>query len=86
VPNEETPWPFLLMIGDDASKPDLEAAARLSGSLSHVFELRRCRTRGVMLIRPDGYVAYAAHGRLAEGLQSVSALLDRQIVCHRGAA
>jgi 2-polyprenyl-6-methoxyphenol hydroxylase-like FAD-dependent oxidoreductase len=74
---------FLLMIGDDARKPDLEAAARLAGSWSHVLELRPGGRRGLMLIRPDGYVAYAARGDLATGLQSVRALLERQIVRDR---
>jgi 2-polyprenyl-6-methoxyphenol hydroxylase-like FAD-dependent oxidoreductase len=71
---------FLLMIGDDASKQDLEAAAHLTGSLAHVLELRRSRTPGLMLIRPDGYVAYAARGGLLPALQSIGALLERQIV------
>lgn len=70
---------FLLMAGDDVPKPDLDAAARLAGSLSHVVELRRSRTRGLMLIRPDGYVAYASNGSRPAGLQSVSTLLERQI-------
>ena len=69
---------FLLLLGDDAAKPDLEAAVRLAGSWSHVLELRRGRTRGLMLIRPDGYAAYA--GNLSAGLQSVRSLLERQII------
>jgi 2-polyprenyl-6-methoxyphenol hydroxylase-like FAD-dependent oxidoreductase len=75
---------FLLVIGDDAPKPDVEAATRLAGSSSHVLELRRGRTRGLMLIRPDGYVAYAANGSFPAGLQSVSMLIERQIVRDRG--
>jgi 2-polyprenyl-6-methoxyphenol hydroxylase-like FAD-dependent oxidoreductase len=71
---------FLLLLGDDAAKPDLEAAALLAASWSHVLELRRGRTRGLMLIRPDGYVAYVARDSLSAGLQSVQSLLERQIV------
>jgi 2-polyprenyl-6-methoxyphenol hydroxylase-like FAD-dependent oxidoreductase len=71
---------FLLLLGDDAAKPDLEAAALLAASWSHVLELRRGRTRGLMLIRPDGYLAYVARGSLSAGLQSVQSLLERQIV------
>ena len=71
---------FLLLLSDDAPKPDLEAAARFAGSWSHVLELRRGRISGLMLIRPDGYTAYAASGRLSAALQSVHSLLERQIV------
>jgi 2-polyprenyl-6-methoxyphenol hydroxylase-like FAD-dependent oxidoreductase len=71
---------FLLLLGDDASKPDLEVAEGLAGSWSHVLELRRGRTSGFMLVRPDGYVAYTARGGLSAGLQSVHSLLDRQLV------
>jgi len=74
---------FLLLVGDDAPKPDLEPATRLAAAWSHVLELRRGRTSGLMLIRPDGYVAYAARGDLSEGLQSVHSLLERQIVPYR---
>jgi 2-polyprenyl-6-methoxyphenol hydroxylase-like FAD-dependent oxidoreductase len=45
---------FLLMVDDDASRPDLDAAARVAGAWPHVLELRRGRGRGLMLIRPDG--------------------------------
>ena len=67
------------MAGDDVPGPDLEAAARLAGSLSLVVELRRSRTRGLKLIRPDGYVAYASNGSRPAALQSVKTLLERQI-------
>jgi 2-polyprenyl-6-methoxyphenol hydroxylase-like FAD-dependent oxidoreductase len=73
---------FLLMVGDDAPKPDVEAAARLAGSLSHVLELRRRKAGGLMLIRPDGYVAHAARGGLPAALQSIGALVERQIARH----
>jgi len=75
---------FLLLVGDDAPKPDLEPATRLAAAWSHVLELRRGRTSGLMLIRPDGYIAYAARGDLSAGMQSVHALLERQIVPYRG--
>jgi hypothetical protein len=71
---------FLLLLGDDAPKQDLEVAEGLAGSWSHVLELRRGRTSGLMLVRPDGYVAYAARGGLSAGRQSVHSLLERQIV------
>jgi hypothetical protein len=70
---------FLLLVGDNTAEPDLEAAARFSGSWSHVLELRRGKTSNLMLIRPDGYVAYVARGGLSAGLQSVHSLLERQI-------
>ena len=71
---------FLLMLGNDAPKRDLEVAARLAQAFSHVLELRRSGRRGLTLIRPDGYVAYAADGNILAALQSVRTLLEQQIV------
>jgi 2-polyprenyl-6-methoxyphenol hydroxylase-like FAD-dependent oxidoreductase len=69
---------FLLMVGNDASVGDVEAAARLAGSLSDVLEMRRSDRRGLTLVRPDGYVAYAARTGLPSGLNAVRTLLARQ--------
>jgi 2-polyprenyl-6-methoxyphenol hydroxylase-like FAD-dependent oxidoreductase len=71
---------FLLMLDHDAPKPVMDAATRLAGSLSDVLELRRSERRGLMLIRPDGYVACTAEGDLAAGLASAQTLLERQLV------
>jgi 2-polyprenyl-6-methoxyphenol hydroxylase-like FAD-dependent oxidoreductase len=71
---------FLLVLGNDAPKPAHEAAAGLAATFSHVVELRRSRRRGLTLVRPDGYLAYAATADPLAALQSVRTLLERQIV------
>jgi len=70
---------FLLFLSSSADPTTREAAQRLAGSLSDVVELRFNPQEGIMLVRPDGYVAYSEHGR--EGLAaltSVRELLERQ--------
>jgi hypothetical protein len=53
-------------------------AARLADLLSDVLEMRRSDRPGLTLIRPDGYVAYAARSGLPSGLKAVRTLLARQ--------
>ncbi len=71
---------FLLMLGNDPLEPDLGAAARLAESFSHIVELRRSKGRGLMLIRPDGYAAYAASSNPSVALRSVRTLLEQHTV------
>jgi 2-polyprenyl-6-methoxyphenol hydroxylase-like FAD-dependent oxidoreductase len=71
---------FLLMLGEEAPKPALDAAARLAADLSDVLELRRSGRRGLALVRPDGYVACAADGDVAAAVTSARAVLERQTV------
>ncbi len=67
---------FLLVVGVDANPASREAAGRLTESLSEVVELRSGPGEEIRLVRPDGYVAYAAHGN-AE-MAAVRSLLERQ--------
>ena len=67
---------FLLVVGGEAQPAFREAAGRLAESLSEVVELRSGPGEGIRLVRPDGYVAYAAHGN-AE-MTAVRSLLERQ--------
>jgi 2-polyprenyl-6-methoxyphenol hydroxylase-like FAD-dependent oxidoreductase len=70
---------FLLVLADDTESSTTEAARQLIGSFSDVVELRVTRQQGVTLVRPDGYIAYAAHNRDGVGaLGSVRSLLERQ--------
>jgi FAD binding domain len=70
---------FLLMLDDDADLPTKEAAKQLAGSFSNILELRLVRQQVVMLVRPDGYIAYSMNSRDGTGaLKSVRSLLERQ--------
>ena len=70
---------FLLLPSDGADSPTREAAKELCASLSDIVELRMRPAHDITLVRPDGYIAYSAHGRhgMAE-LTSVRSLLGRQ--------
>jgi hypothetical protein len=70
---------FLLMPGDDADSPVTEGARRLANSFGDTVELRAGAARAVTLVRPDGYVAYAAHnGERLAALESVRSILELQ--------
>ncbi len=71
---------FLLVIDRGAGSSVKEAAEKLARSLGDTVELWLGPSRGVTLVRPDGYVAYEApDGDGSAALASVRALLDRQI-------
>ena len=70
---------FLLFVDGDSDSSFKAAARELTESLSGVVELRVGSGNGIKLVRPDGYVAYGAHG--GDGgaaLKSVRSLLERQ--------
>jgi 2-polyprenyl-6-methoxyphenol hydroxylase-like FAD-dependent oxidoreductase len=70
---------FLLLLGDDAGASVKQAATRFCESLNGLVQLRFARRPGIMLVRPDGYVAYTGGTRGGVGaLESVRALLKRQ--------
>jgi hypothetical protein len=70
---------FLLAIGDEEGAPTLEAAKALCESQRDVAELRSTPGQGLMLVRPDGYLAYSAsHRDGMAALSSVRAVLERQ--------
>jgi hypothetical protein len=70
---------FLVVIGDDTESSTRRAAKQLCESFSDIVELRSSRHPGMMLVRPDGYIAYATHSR--GGVRAVASLrsvLERQ--------
>lgn len=70
---------FLLMFDDDADAADIEAAKDLCESLPEVVELRLHHGHEIILVRPDGYIAYSAPSREGTAaLAAVRSLLDRQ--------
>ena len=76
---------FLLLLSDAADSPTKEAAKELCTLLNDIVELRMRPSHNITLVRPDGYIAYSAHGRhgMAE-LMSVRSLLERQTGRQRG--
>jgi hypothetical protein len=69
---------FLLLVGGAADPAAREAAGRLAESLSGVVERRPCSGGGIRLVRPDGYVALAAHDADGSSVNAVRSLLERQ--------
>jgi len=71
---------FLLLLGRDAAASTVAAAADLAALFPDVVEVRRGDRRGVTLVRPDGYVAYAAPDAddLAT-LRTARSILERQV-------
>ncbi len=69
---------FLLMIDNDADPATSELAAQLVASFPDLVELRPTSCDGVLLVRPDGYIAFSAHGGGVAALKSVRSLLQRQ--------
>lgn len=72
---------FLLLLGDDADPSSKEATSQFCGASTDLVELRCVRQSGLMLLRPDGYVAYtSAVGDSGESLKSIRSLLERQTI------
>jgi 2-polyprenyl-6-methoxyphenol hydroxylase-like FAD-dependent oxidoreductase len=70
---------FLLVLGDDAESATEEAAKQFARSFTQIVELRLAGRQGVTLVRPDGYIAYAArNGDSIVALGSMRSLLERQ--------
>jgi 2-polyprenyl-6-methoxyphenol hydroxylase-like FAD-dependent oxidoreductase len=70
---------FLLMIDADSDAATNEAAKALCQSFAELVEYRSSQTPGIRLVRPDGYLAYAADTADAvAAFASVRSLLDRQ--------
>jgi hypothetical protein len=70
---------FLLVSSDRAEPAARNATHRFAESLHEIVELRVGQRDDTVLVRPDGYVAYAArHGREAASLASVRSLLAQQ--------
>jgi 2-polyprenyl-6-methoxyphenol hydroxylase-like FAD-dependent oxidoreductase len=70
---------FLLLLNRNTEKHVAEAARQLADSFPDLVELRQGTSDDLMLVRPDGYLAYSAHHHdgLA-ALKTVRSLLDRQ--------
>jgi len=69
---------FILVLHEDAGPAEWAAARDLARSLPDVLECRKTARPGLALVRPDGYVAYAASALGDEELAAVRAVLERQ--------
>jgi 2-polyprenyl-6-methoxyphenol hydroxylase-like FAD-dependent oxidoreductase len=74
---------FLLMFGKDASAR--EDAMQLVEKFDDIVELRLQPGEDIILVRPDGYIAYSAQGSQGiAALTSIRLLLERQTNDQRG--
>src|SRR5215831_892801 len=70
---------FLLLVRADVPAATAQAAKQLAESLADVLELRSTEQKGITLVRPDGYVAYASHLLNGVGeIQAARQILERQ--------
>jgi 2-polyprenyl-6-methoxyphenol hydroxylase-like FAD-dependent oxidoreductase len=70
---------FLLVVGSDKDSSTTEAARALAASFSNTVELRPASGHDLILVRPDGYIAYSAHNHDGTAaLNSIRSLLQRQ--------
>jgi 2-polyprenyl-6-methoxyphenol hydroxylase-like FAD-dependent oxidoreductase len=70
---------FLLLLDDESDSVIKNAAAELARSYDDIVELRLAQGQGITLVRPDGYIAYAAQNRDGiTALKAVRSVLERQ--------
>jgi 2-polyprenyl-6-methoxyphenol hydroxylase-like FAD-dependent oxidoreductase len=68
---------FILFFDKNADSSAMQAAEQLAESSRDIVELRLHPRRDVILVRPDGYVAYSGHNGIA-ALKAVRSVLERQ--------
>ena len=71
---------FLLFLGNEAEASTKEAAKQLAASFSGVVELRSLDNQDLLLVRPDGYVAYSSHNSDTAAFEAMRSVLQRQIM------
>jgi len=69
---------FLLFLDSEAESSTKEEAKQLGESFSNVVDLRFFEQHGLVLVRPDGYVAYSSHKSDTAAVQAVQSVLQRQ--------
>lgn len=71
---------FLLFLSHEAALSTKEAAKQLAESFSGVVEVRSAKQQGLLLVRPDGYIAYSSHKSDAAAFEAIRSVIQRQIV------
>ena len=69
---------FLLFLGNEANGSAKEAAKQLVASSSDIVELRFFDAPGLLLVRPDGYIAYSSHTGDTAAFEAIRSVLQRQ--------
>ena len=69
---------FLLILGIETEPSAKDAARQLAESFSDLVELRFAHDQGLMLVRPDGYIAYSSHNSDAAAFAAIRSVLHRQ--------
>jgi 2-polyprenyl-6-methoxyphenol hydroxylase-like FAD-dependent oxidoreductase len=69
---------FILFLGNEAETSTKETVRQLGESFSDLVDVRFSEQHRLILIRPDGYVAYSSHKSDAAALQAVRSVLHRQ--------
>ncbi len=70
---------FLVIVDENADASTKEAAPQVCAPLRDLVELRWSSRPEIMLVRPDGYIAFATHSRDGgTALASVRAIVERQ--------
>jgi 2-polyprenyl-6-methoxyphenol hydroxylase-like FAD-dependent oxidoreductase len=70
--------PFLLFLGNEAAGFAKKTARQLAESSSDVVELRFFDNPGLVLVRPDGYIAYSSHTSDTAAFEAIRSVLQRQ--------
>jgi 2-polyprenyl-6-methoxyphenol hydroxylase-like FAD-dependent oxidoreductase len=70
---------FVLMLNSNAGASTLKAAKQLAEAVPDIVKLRLSEHHGVMLVRPDGYVAYSTESNAKAPLETVRSLLQLQM-------
>jgi 2-polyprenyl-6-methoxyphenol hydroxylase-like FAD-dependent oxidoreductase len=69
---------FILFLNIEAESTTKEAAGQLAEACSDLLELRFALNQGLMLVRPDGYIAYSSHNADAAVFAAIRSVLHRQ--------
>lgn len=69
---------FLLFLSNKAGPSANELAKQLTESFSGLVELRLAPEPGLVLVRPDGYVAYSSHETDTAAFEVARSLIQRQ--------
>src|SRR6185437_10087763 len=71
---------FVLLLGCGCDSRTVEAAERLAASYNDILECRAAPSRGIALLRPDGYLAYSETApRGPKSVETAHSVLRRQL-------
>lgn len=71
---------FLLFLDSEADPATKKSAQELTESFSDLLELRVGPNPGLVLVRPDGYVAYSSHESNSAAFELARSVLQRQVL------